>query len=81
MRLKSAEFANDMRPIDANCTCLACKQYTRAYLNSVVTHEAIGCHLVTLHNMHYMKRLMRELRTSIVVRFLSFISTTRTLFD
>jgi hypothetical protein len=43
-----------------------CKNYTRAYLYSVVTHEAIGCHLITLHNMHYMKRLMSSLRQSII---------------
>ncbi len=74
LRLKSAEFAADQRPIDPACDCIACTQYTRAYLYTVATHEAVGAHLLTLHNMHYMKRLMRDMRASIVDgRFPAFV--------
>ena len=66
LRLKKHEFATDFRPIDATCTCPVCRQYTRAFLYTCVAQETVGAHLVTLHNMHYMKRLMREVREAIL---------------
>ena len=53
MQLKSIQYAKDYRPIDENCECSTCKHYTRSYLNTVVTHEAVACSLVTVHNVQY----------------------------
>ncbi|CEL96737.1 unnamed protein product [Vitrella brassicaformis CCMP3155] len=66
MRLKQREYAGDFRPIDEGCECYTCKNYTRAFLHSIVTKEATACHLVTLHNLHYMKALMTSMRKAIL---------------
>ena len=66
LRLKSAQFANDLSPIDPECGCFVCKSFSRAYLYTIVTHDTVGAHLVTYHNMYYMKNLMRSVREAIL---------------
>jgi queuine tRNA-ribosyltransferase len=66
IKLKQSTFADDLRPIDATCTCTTCAQYTRASLHFLVKTESIGCQLVTVHNLAYMLRLVRTMRAAIV---------------
>ncbi|CAH1785518.1 unnamed protein product [Owenia fusiformis] len=66
LQLKKEVYANDTRPIDDNCECLTCRNYSRAYLHSIVTKETIACHLVTLHNVAYQLNLMKYVRKSIM---------------
>lgn len=66
LSLKQLKYANDERPIDAECPCIACKSYSRAVLHKLVTHETVACNLVSIHNITYQMTLMRELRESIV---------------
>ena len=68
LKLRHACMAKDFRPIDPTCDCMVCKQYTRAYLHKLVTKEPMGAILVTYHNVHYMMRLMREIREAIVAQ-------------
>ena len=56
MRLKNKRFAQDYRPIDEDCPCSTCRQYTRAYLHTLVTNENVACSLVTVHNVAYQVR-------------------------
>jgi len=65
-RLKQKENAADFRPIDENCRCYTCRHYTRAFLHTIVTKEAVACHLLTLHNLYYMKHLMLAMREAIL---------------
>jgi len=65
VNLRNKEFERDYRPIDDKCACSTCKTYTRSYLNSVATHETVGCHLITIHNVHYQMRLMDSVQKSI----------------
>lgn len=54
-------------PLDAACTCQTCRDYSRAYLHHLVkANEMLGWHLLTLHNLTYYHRLMREMRASIL---------------
>eukprot|EP00775_Hariotina_reticulata_P007805 gene7805-8002_t len=56
LRLKNAAFAKDMRPIDENCSCTTCQQYTRSYLHHTVTRGVPSASvLVTYHNVAYMQ--------------------------
>ncbi|EFA85809.1 queuine tRNA-ribosyltransferase [Heterostelium album PN500] len=71
LNLKSAEYINDFGPIDSECECMVCKNYTRAYLHIVAGKESIGGQLLTYHNIAYQMRLMRELRQSIIDNKLS----------
>jgi hypothetical protein len=59
--LKSKEFQNDPNPIDADCPCFVCKNFTRGYLYNVVK-EQVGCQLLTIHNVAYQLRLMKDIR-------------------
>jgi len=74
MQLKKAQYVNDFRPIDETCRCSTCRSYTRAYLHAVVARDSVGCALLTLHNIHYMMELMRQIRSAIIeARFPEFV--------
>ncbi|KAJ1675797.1 Queuine tRNA-ribosyltransferase catalytic subunit 1 [Spiromyces aspiralis] len=64
--LKSGKYAGDFRPIDEDCPCATCRNYTRAYLHGVVTKENVGCHLVSVHNIAFQMRLMKGIREAIL---------------
>jgi queuine tRNA-ribosyltransferase len=66
MALKQAKYRDDYRPIDANCSCLTCKTYTRAFLHSVAAKETVGCHLLTIHNISFQLNLMKRARQAII---------------
>ena len=53
LKLKTKKYAKDFKPIDENCKCSTCKNYTRSYLHAIVTHESVACSLVTVHNVQY----------------------------
>jgi queuine tRNA-ribosyltransferase len=65
LALKSKKFASDYRPLEEECPCYTCQNYTRAYLHTLVTRDTVGCHLMTIHNIAFQMRLMREIRESI----------------
>ncbi|KAJ1818895.1 Queuine tRNA-ribosyltransferase catalytic subunit 1 [Coemansia sp. RSA 2598] len=74
LALRQGRFKDDMDPIDKDCDCSTCKNYTRAYLHTTVTKDTTGCHLVTIHNIAFQMRLMRDIRRAIVEdRFPLFI--------
>jgi queuine tRNA-ribosyltransferase len=66
LKLKSSVFAADLSPIQEDCPCIACRNYTRAYLHTVVGKEPAACSLLTIHNLTYLFNLMKALRQSIV---------------
>ncbi len=66
VNLRNARHRDDPRPLDADCTCPACRSYSRAYLHHVVrADEIIGAMLLTWHNLHYYQALMAGLRVAI----------------
>jgi queuine tRNA-ribosyltransferase len=66
VNLKNARHQDDPRPLDENCTCPACRNYSRAYLHHVVrAQEIIASMLLTWHNLHYYQELMQGLRGAI----------------
>jgi len=66
INLCKGPMRNDPRPIDASCSCYTCKTFSRAYLHHLFkAKESIGCTLVTIHNVHFMNRLMQDIRTGI----------------
>lgn len=74
LNLKQAQYKKDLRPIDETCDCMTCKTYTRAYLHHIATVETISCHLLTVHNIAFQMRLMRDIRNSIKEqRFSKFV--------
>ncbi|CAG8462736.1 6135_t:CDS:2 [Diversispora eburnea] len=66
LNLKTSKFSQDFRPIEEDCDCLTCKTFTRAYIHIHSTRETVGCHLITIHNVSYQLRLMRNIRQAII---------------
>jgi len=66
LNLKNARHAEDLAPIDTECGCPACQQFSRAYLHHVVkAGEIIAAMLLTWHNLAFYQNLMAELRNEI----------------
>ena len=66
LNLKNAEFALDRRPIEENCACPACLEFTRGYIRHLIkAEEILGLRLITLHNLHFYLDLMRRAREHI----------------
>ncbi|NOD91347.1 tRNA guanosine(34) transglycosylase Tgt [Ruegeria sp. HKCCD4884] len=66
VNIKNARHADDPRPLDENCTCPACSNYSRAYLHHVFrANEMISGMLLTWHNLHYFQEIMQGMRDAI----------------
>jgi queuine tRNA-ribosyltransferase len=66
IRIKNAQYKNDLRPLDESCACHTCRNFSRAYLHHLFrVGEILGAQLNTLHNLHYYQTLMREMREAI----------------
>jgi len=66
LNLKNAEFALDKRPIEENCTCDACREFSRGYIRHLIkAEEILGLRLITLHNLHFYLNLMNRARSEI----------------
>ncbi|MCR9110374.1 tRNA guanosine(34) transglycosylase Tgt [Marivita sp. XM-24bin2] len=66
VNIKNARHQDDPRPLDEECTCPACRNYSRAYLHHVFrAQEMISGMLLTWHNLHYYQELMQAMRDAI----------------
>jgi queuine tRNA-ribosyltransferase len=64
--LRNSQFAKDFGPIDPECDCFVCKNYTRAYLRHLaVLKEMTALRLISYHNVHYYINLMKRIREAI----------------
>jgi len=62
-QINKTKFAQDFRPLDANCSCYACQNYSRAYLRHLFkTNEMLGKRLATIHNLKFYLELMEKLK-------------------
>jgi queuine tRNA-ribosyltransferase len=69
LTLKQARYANDESPLDPECACYACRSFSRAYLRHLfMSDELLAYRLLSLHNIHFFLRLMRDMRTAIAER-------------
>ena len=66
INLKNAEFILDKNPIEENCMCDACHQFSRGYIRHLIkSEEILGLRLITLHNLHFYLNLMNQARAEI----------------
>ncbi|MGW8194309.1 MAG: tRNA guanosine(34) transglycosylase Tgt [Desulforhopalus sp.] len=64
--IKNSRFRDDDRPLDEECGCYTCRNYSRAYLRHLyMAREILSYHLNTIHNLHYYLELMAGIRRSI----------------
>ncbi len=66
INLRNARHKEDQRPVDPQCTCYTCSNYSRGYIHHLVmTKEILGMILLSWHNLHYYQVLMQGLRSAI----------------
>ncbi|NTU70796.1 MAG: tRNA guanosine(34) transglycosylase Tgt [Coriobacteriia bacterium] len=66
LNLKNAKHARDFGPLDPECSCATCTQYSRAYLRHLVsTKEMLGSILLSIHNLHFLLDLTARARVAI----------------
>ena len=67
MNLRNAKYAADFSPIDPECDCYACRNFSRAYIRHLVTvGEILGATLLTIHNIRFSISLMEQMREAIL---------------
>jgi queuine tRNA-ribosyltransferase len=74
LNLRNARFEHDAGPIENDCTCYTCQTFSRSYLRHLFkAGEILGARLATIHNVHFLLQLMREVRTAVAQdRFIAF---------
>ncbi len=66
LNIKNARYKEDFTPIEEDCDCYACRNYTKAYIRHLVNvDEALGGRLLSIHNIRFLIRLTEELREAI----------------
>lgn len=66
LNLRNAIHREDRTPIDEECSCYTCKNYTKSYIHHLLrAKELLSMQLLSIHNIHTMNRLMRDVRTAI----------------
>ncbi len=66
VRIRNSKYSRDFTPLDTECTCYTCRNFTRAYLRHLhVENEILGSQLHTLHNLHFYVSLMHGIRHAI----------------
>ena len=67
LTIRNAKYKEDFTPIDHDCDCYVCKNYTRAYVRHLVNvNEILGARLLTYHNLHFLIKLMDNAREAIL---------------
>jgi queuine tRNA-ribosyltransferase len=66
MNLRNSQYAADPLPVEPGCACYACQHFSRAYLRHLFkAGEILGLHLATIHNVHFVLRLVEQIRLHI----------------
>ncbi|WP_257346272.1 tRNA guanosine(34) transglycosylase Tgt [Pseudalkalibacillus decolorationis] len=64
--VRNAKYSRDFRPLDENCDCYTCRNYSRAYIRHLVkSSETFGFRLTTYHNLYFLLKLMERVREAI----------------
>ena len=67
MNIGNSRYRNDLAPVESDCDCYTCKNYSRAYLAHLFrAGEMLGGTLASIHNMRFVVRLTEELRSAIL---------------
>ncbi len=67
INMRKVQYAADPDPIEPGCTCYACRNFSRAYIRHLIKASEILAHqLLSIHNLHLLLTLMREMRAAIL---------------
>lgn len=74
IHILNAQFKDDPRPVDEECSCDTCRTHSRAYLRHLfIARELLAIRLATIHNLHFLESLMRNIRNAIKEQKLSVL--------
>jgi len=66
LRLRNAQWTADPAPLDENCTCYACQNFSRGTIRHLfMAKEMLAATLLTIHNLHFFADFMASIRNSI----------------
>lgn len=66
VKIRNAKYARDTGPLDPECNCYTCQNYSRSYLRHLDRcNEILGARLNTIHNLHYYQSLMSDIREAL----------------
>ncbi|MGN7453237.1 tRNA guanosine(34) transglycosylase Tgt [Paenibacillus pasadenensis] len=66
VNIRNAKYTEDFGPLDPECSCYTCRNYSRAYLRHLIkADETFGIRLTTYHNLHFLLEMMRGVRQAI----------------
>ena len=66
LTIRNAAYKEDFTPLDPNCNCTSCRNYTRAYIRHLFNAgEILGLRLTTYHNLYFLINLMKQIRAAI----------------
>ncbi len=64
--IKNKKYERDFTPLDSECDCYTCKNYTRAYIRHLINmNEILGMRLLSIHNLRFLTKLMERVRIEI----------------
>ena len=64
--VRNSVYANDFSPLDSECDCYACRNFTRAYIRHLInSKEILGVELLSIHNLRFLTKLMERVRIEI----------------
>ncbi|MEP6690419.1 MAG: tRNA guanosine(34) transglycosylase Tgt, partial [Gemmatimonadaceae bacterium] len=67
LNVRNTRFRADPAPLDARCDCSTCARFSRAYIRHLfASDETLGLTLLSLHNVHFLVRLMRDARAALL---------------
>ena len=66
LKIRNSKYKDDIRPVDEECRCYTCQNYSRSYLRHLdKCKEILSSRLNTIHNLHYYQQLMKDIRLAI----------------
>lgn len=66
LNIRNNKYKEDFSPIESNCDCYACKNFTKAYIRHlIIADETLGQRLLSIHNIRFLTKLMEEVRSNI----------------
>ena len=64
--IRNAPYEKDFTPLDPECDCYTCKNYTRAYIRHLIkAKEILGVRLLSIHNLRFLTKLMENIKIEI----------------
>jgi len=81
--IRDAEFKEDFAPIESDCDCYACKNFSRAFIRHLINaNEISGGVLLSIHNLRFLIKLMQNMRNAILNdEFTAFYNNFKTNFS